>query len=388
MKRFSLSTKKGRVVELFVVLTAILCFFQSPAGAVTTPVNCPTDSLQTAINGASPGDILNVTGTCTENITLTTVGLTLNGNETATIAAAVTTQPVILAEAHDIIEGFTISGGLYGVAIVGGGAAIANNTIKNNTDAGILVTDNATAFIGILTLNDTTASPNLITNNGGNGIRVIRSSSARIVGNTISKNGADGILVDRVSQADISDNAIDDNSLNGIAVSENSCINLGNDDTTIFGLPNYTYTKNLLAGIACHVGACVTGFEGGLNGVKGVLTTDSSCVKNIQIPANDILLIGVWTVTYANPPKGGDLTAPVQITFNPDGATGSATLGNSTIEAITWTLLGNKLTIIFTSNTSTGNIVLKDGNDFSWSHTTTGNPGTHIFNFKRFDATP
>jgi hypothetical protein len=394
MKRFGLSTKKVGSLGVFVVLTAILCFFQSPAEAVTTTtnVNCPTDSLQSAIDNASSGDILIVSGTCSENITLNKSGLTLNGGGTSTTTGATitgaNTQPVILVEAHNTIEGFTITGGSFGVAVVGGGAAIANNIIQGNSDAGILVTDNATAFIGILTVNDTTASPNTITLNGGNGIKVIRSSSARIIGNTISANGADGILVDRVSQADIAGNAINGNSMNGVEVSENSCINLGNDKTTIFGLPNYTYTKNLLAGIACNVGGCVTGFEGSLNGVKGALSTDPSCVKNFQIAANAVLLIGDWTVTYVNPPKGGDPKAPVQVTVNPDGTGTDIPTDNSGSQQFTWSLLGNKLIITVSSDNSinSGAVTWQDSNDFTYVFTSSDNPGTHIFKFHRIAA--
>jgi len=49
----------------------------SPAGVaggtprgITRTVNCPTQSLQTAIDASNPGDVINVTGTCNENVTI------------------------------------------------------------------------------------------------------------------------------------------------------------------------------------------------------------------------------------------------------------------------------------------------------------------------------
>ena len=395
MKWFGSFTEKAGSSGVFVVLTAIICLFHSPAGAITTNVDCSTGTLQSAIDNATSGDVLMVTGTCNENIILKKSGLTLNGGGTGTttgaiIKAAVNTQPVVLVEAHDTIEGFTIQGGAYGVSVWGGSlAVIADNIIQNNTGSGVLVTDNSTALIGVFTTYDTTASPNTI-NSNGYGIEVVRSSSARIIGNTISSNSGDGIWVSKVSQADISDNVIDLNLANGVEVSGNSLIKLGDDKNNIFGLPNYTYTKNLAAGIACNIGGSVVGFEGSLNGVKGVLSADNTCVKSIQNAASDVLLVGTWTVTYVNPPRGGDPKAPVQITVNADG-TGTGVLENSTPLSFNWSLSGitdNKLIITTTTNSSTGTITWQGGNDFTWSHTSTDNPGTHIYKFHRIVELP
>jgi hypothetical protein len=392
MKWFSLFTRKVGSLGVFVVLTAILCFFHSSVEAATINVDCGTGTLQSAIDNASSGDTLMVSGACNENIILKKNGLILDGGGTSTTPGAMitgnNTRSVVLVEAHDTIKGFYITGGLYGVSVVAGSfAAIVDNIIQNNTDTGIVVSDNSTAFIGILNLDDTTASPNNI-NLNGNGIKVLRSSSARIIGNMISSNLGDGILVNKVSHADISDNIIDGNTANGVEVSMNSGINLGDDKTTIFGLPNYTYTKNLGAGIACKVGGSVAGVQGSLNGVKSALSTDSTCVKSLQIADNEVMYVGNWKVTVVKTPPGGSV--PDVITVNPDG-TGTVYIVGGGSQPFTWTIKG-KILVVTINNTqiNTGTITWQGSNDFTYTFTSTDDPKrtTQIFKFHRIVAPP
>jgi parallel beta-helix repeat protein len=176
-----------------------------------------------------PGDTLNVTGTCNENVTIREEidRITLDGQGMATIAAPVSTQNAIQVRGRGItIKGFTISGGSSGINVARGGTAtidsnvvqntaqsginvtnsgfatIVNNTIQNNPLHGIQLSSGGSAIIGFRS-GDPVASPNIIQNNGNIGINFSESSSARIDGNTITGNGSFGINVGESSSARI-----------------------------------------------------------------------------------------------------------------------------------------------------------------------------------------
>ena len=298
-------------------LPAALLVALSPlaAPAATIPVACPPGSLGTfTLQGFAPGDVLLVSGTCTVNLVIPAEisGVTLDGQGTATIAAADSTQATITIRGASItVKGFTITGGLAGISVTSSGTAtidgnviqsstldgidvirgatatIINNTVQNNTDFGIAVSEGANARIGFVLSTDATASPNRIQNNPRGGIVVTRSSAARIVGNTIQNNGnattlADGILVIEVSQADISSNLINGNARHGINVGNNSGVNLGRDTGTgILDAPNTTTTPNTLFGINCFTNSYADGRLGSLNGTSGAKSFAGSCSDSL-----------------------------------------------------------------------------------------------------------
>lgn len=294
----------------------------SPAGAsggtprgVTRTVNCPTQSLQTAINAANPGDVINVTGACNENVSIRheKERIALNGGNVATIHGISSTMPAVIVNGNGImIQNFTITGGNMGVLVVRGATAtinnniiqstggqgivisqsslgtIKNNTIQNNPGNGIEVGETSSARIGFDSYSDSAASPNTIQNNGGRGIVVYSASQARIVSNTIANNGSDGIGVFRVSQANTASNIINGNGGNGVNVSQNSGIELGEDTpTTFFHQPNITTVNNTQYGIQCSMGAYVRGHLGILNqinGTSGQTNIHANCPQFLQTP--------------------------------------------------------------------------------------------------------
>jgi parallel beta-helix repeat protein len=286
--------------SLFMVAVFVGMF---PVMGLAQDVTCPDDSLQDAIDAASAGDTITVSGTCAENV-LIPLGkdeLVLDGGGTATINGPnTTTNATVMVRARGVtIKGFTITGGYDGIWVVFGGnarieentvqgaarngisvgagssAQIINNTVQSNVSDGIAVNESSAARIGVLSTFDTETKPNTIQNNGESGILVTRSSSALIVGNTISNNTLDGVKVVRASHADIANNTIDDNKENGIFVSMNSGANLGNDSgDTIYDLVNTTTAghKNLKYAIKCATGGYADGRRGSLKGVKGVVS--------------------------------------------------------------------------------------------------------------------
>ena len=283
--------------------------------ASTTTVNCPGQSLQAAVDAANPGDIINVTGICSENVTIGNRkrNLTLDGQNVATINGPDSGIATLIVRGTNIvIRNFEITGGASGIFLTQGAevvignnnihnttrhgisteqaslAVIKNNNIHDNPIDGIFVSDHSTALIGADATNDTSPSPNTIQNNGNRGITIARSSNARIVSNIISGNTTDGIVVGRVSQADIASNTINSNGGNGINVSQNSGIELGEDNPVDFwGQPNITTVNNVNFGIVCTLGGYVRGHLGSLNQINGVAGQTSiagNCPNNLVTP--------------------------------------------------------------------------------------------------------
>ena len=274
-------------------------------------------SITAALNAAAAGNTINVSGTCNEIVNIYAVKnhLTLNGGGTATItcpAAGCTSANVMILARFIKIIGFNITGGFAAIQInqgavatidgnniygtqrngmlvcSGSSAIIINNTIHDtgqNPDypnpTGIEVDDNATAWIGVLTLVTTVPSKNFIRDNHI-GIRVRRSASAVIVGNEITNNETDGIRVIESSVANIADNLIDGNGQNGIFVSQGSGVNLAKDEfgAPIFNLPNSGTNED--KGLSCSIGGYVDGFLGTLDGLHGAVGISKGCFNSLE----------------------------------------------------------------------------------------------------------
>jgi hypothetical protein len=268
----------------------------------------PTGALQKAIAATDPGDTLVVSGTCHEHVTVPVDknSISLDGRGTAAIMGSDPEQPTVLVRGRDVtIQGFTIRGGLVGIAVRDGGsgridgnaisnaevygvgvsvlatAVIVNNTIQNNGQAGIAVAENANAFIGFVNSTDVAASPNLISGNGTQGIVVFRNSYARIVGNDISHNTANGLIVREASHALVTDNVVNGNGQNGIDVLHGSGVILGAGGASIFTRPNTTTINNGAFGIRCQIAGFTDGGLGSLNGANGAQNHVEGCINSL-----------------------------------------------------------------------------------------------------------
>jgi len=368
-------------------------------------------TIKDALKAASPGDTLQVSNTCTENVTVYTAFITLDGQTTAIINAPTATSPAITVAAPGVtIENFaSISGGDTGVKVYNSASAvienntitgldnasathgvlvtncasayIAGNTITSYPDAGILVRENSSAHIGFIKDNDpSTFISNTIggTSGSGNGIgvQVYMSSSAWIVGNTIEGNTGNGIEVDKVSQADIDGNTINSNGADGIYVSGNSGVNLGGgNQDNMFNSPNYTGSvaadKNTAYAVACDTGGYVGGYLGSLAGVKVPSTSFAgTCVNALTTTPT---VVGDWAETAHTPTTGW--TYPTAITFYSDG-TGTALMSDSTTPTFTWTLTGTTtLKLTFTATHTASGTLLWTGSDMV-KYTFTDTKGT------------
>ncbi|HLK36456.1 MAG TPA: right-handed parallel beta-helix repeat-containing protein [Polyangiaceae bacterium] len=263
------------------------------------------ETIQEALRTVLPGDTLFISGTCNENVTVSSPtgqfnGVTFDGRGTASISGPNTTQNTLELDgvSNFTVRGLRISGGFDGLSVNTGSqiavdtvvvdhagrhgihfqrgttmAFIINSTIQNNPQNGVIVNENSYARIGFTSgvgASEDDTGPCVIQGNGGHGIRIQRSSSARVYTNTISHNGQNGVNIESASYAEIATNTINGNAKNGVAVTENSTLHLGNPTgTKTEDNPDSTTVANGQFGLQAQWGSFVSGRLGTLTGVSG-----------------------------------------------------------------------------------------------------------------------
>ena len=275
-------------------------------------VDCSAgEKIQDKIAAAGPGDIIQVSGDCSENVAIPSevVRITIDGQGKTVIQAPPKGDGFFIRGREITIKGFTITGGRDGIHLSGVAAGasaniventirktgrhgihldhssvgrIAGNTIEDVHTCGIDVAESSVARVGYL-LRPLGHGPNTIRNSGEHGISVNRGSSARIVGNTIANNKGSGVFVTRNSQADIFGNSISGNAGDGITASHNAGVNLGNEDRLFDLGPNRTDagSKNAGFGLSGSVGGYADGPAGTLSGTRGAKAFDGNCVDRV-----------------------------------------------------------------------------------------------------------
>jgi parallel beta-helix repeat protein len=289
----------------------VLALVTASAQAASILVDCGAGGrIQTAVDAARPGDTILVRGVCAENVRINdeVTRITLDGQGSATIHSPSPTSNTILIRGRGVtIQGFTITGGLNGIAVLLGGtpliqrnaiqensdnginvaqhsfARIVNNTIQLNHAAGIRVLENSYARIGFLTYEDTAPSGNVIRKNGAaGGVLVQRSAGASLAGNSISDNDGPGVSVSGGSNADLAGNRIDGNGSDGVTVTTNSTVQFG-DQPGILNPPNLTeVSENAGFGVGCSLNSSVGGRQGSLTGVQGPNRFDRSSTNTLD----------------------------------------------------------------------------------------------------------
>lgn len=273
-----MENKKRFRIPLF--LAGFLLFMPSVARAITSTVDCNAgQKIGQKIKTASPGDLILVSGVCSENIVVpeSKANITIDGQGTATIGPVDPAKATIMIRGGGItIRNFSsITGGHSGITVIrGGSATIVNNIIEfvSSPDGGngILVTEGSNAAIGFVP-GTTGTMGNAIQNNSNHGILVSRVSSVQVKGNLIEANGRSGVTISRVSQADVESNTINSNIEHGIFVTQNSGVNIASNNSTVPNNGN---------GLRCRSNSYV---EGPLTALTGALLNEdmgtSGCVR-------------------------------------------------------------------------------------------------------------
>ena len=219
-----------RAFRSTVVVVAVLGLSAVPvrvAAAVTTPVNCGTQNLQTAINNAAAGDTLAISGTCVgvgagSAFTINAKSLTLAGSPHATLQPSGSARVLLInGPANVALSDLTIvgghapsgdGGGIDNLATLvvsrttvrantapggyGGGIANANSlTLTHSTVSGNSASAGSGAVdnLGTLVVTDSTLFGNSVTaGNGGavyNGAGTAGFTNSTIVNNSASGDG-------------------------------------------------------------------------------------------------------------------------------------------------------------------------------------------------------
>lgn len=280
--------------------------------ATTHKVNCDAgEKIQDKIAIAQPGDTIEVSGTCSENVAILAevVRITLDGQGKTVIQAPPKGDGFFIRGKDITLKGFTITGGRDGIHLSGTAAGasanivgntirktgrngihldhssvgrIASNTIEDVPATGIDIAEGSVARVGYL-LRPLGQGPNTIRGAGEHGIAVTRGSSARIVGNTIDNCKGSGVFVTRNSQADVFGNSISGNAGNGITASYSGGLNLDNEDKLFDLGPNRTdpNSRNAGVGLSGSVGGYAAGPLGTLDGVRGAKEMDGTCIDRL-----------------------------------------------------------------------------------------------------------
>jgi hypothetical protein len=181
------------IVTALGLLGALLFVNVVPASA-TTRVDCSANpsALQRAIDAASPGTVLNISGTCNGTFTVSK-NITLKGTH-ATLDARGQGTTLAVSAGNVKIVGFTIRGGT-GTPTCGGscprGGGIWNHgtlTIANSTVSGNSASAGVGGILnwGTLTITNSTVSGNKAPYGGG----IYNVNVLRITGSTVSGNEA------------------------------------------------------------------------------------------------------------------------------------------------------------------------------------------------------
>ena len=147
-----------------------------PAFAGKKSVDCGKgQSLNSAVQQASPGDTITFAGVCKENVTVLTSGITLAGDSNAAIQSPSSSQDALVINGAQrvTLTNFTVQNGANGIhAQCVAGIILQNITAQNNAVTGIFVAGDSSASI----------SNSVALNNGVDGVDAEDSSSLIFTG--------------------------------------------------------------------------------------------------------------------------------------------------------------------------------------------------------------
>ena len=243
---------------------------------VTHTVDCDAgQTIMDAMSQAQPGDTIEISGTCNENVVVHEDGITLDGGGTAVIdgGSGDAAGLIIGGQQNVTVKGLTVQNGLNNIKVVeAAGAWLENVTatgsrFKEGYDSGIGILVSASSSI-VLT-GDVVAN-----NNAGHGIFVWTSSSAFVISNMVME----GVKIPQTNLQAIGNGGF------GMEVGMNGSLHAFSGDTVP---TNIKVNNNGDAGINVARGGSVQ-FGGGVdlevkgNGGDGMSVVDGSSVSFVH----------------------------------------------------------------------------------------------------------
>lgn len=235
-----------------------------PVSGGSIDVHCDVRlaSLQTAIDLASNGSVINVYGMCLEDdvrVPGDKADLTIQGvpGTGAGITSASNAFNLTIFGSQIEVTGLTITGGrgvrvdsgsariigneivagaATGIAIHvnnGGVARILSNVIRGFGRGGIMSTNNSMIYVGVEGGGPGDPQPNLLDGAGTRvtaaAVKIRRTARGRVEGNCIRGYGQFGVSLDQHASAHVTGNVIADNRAGGIRVTEQSVLTFSQD---------------------------------------------------------------------------------------------------------------------------------------------------------------
>ena len=193
-----MSLKLSRTFVSMISAFVGLSMAGTTAEAATFKVDCDNgQSIQQRLdNNVNDGDTVEVSGACTENITIAQDRVTLECVGGASITGVADSSNVVMIRSSDVIvRSCDIRGGDAPrsalIVIRSGSARIFGNTVSGSNSTGITVTQASYArVIG-----------NEVTGSAGSGVSITSSSMADVADNNIHDNGSNGMFVARSAAA-------------------------------------------------------------------------------------------------------------------------------------------------------------------------------------------
>jgi hypothetical protein len=327
----------------------------------TLNVNCNRgESLANAVTFAFPNTLINIKGTCTGPVSITTNGLQLNAIGVASISGAGRDAVTINGAGHVILSGLAVTGGANGIVAQNGAQVfLQNDTVSANKLSGIVALANSSA-----TVSGGTSQGNTV-----HGLDIEATSALVVTGSySVTGNGVFGINVNNGSSLTLTGATLN--------VTQNTLgIQLGtNSSSFIDGQSVLLASQNFSDGLTIVSGSHMVDFGGTIqtisNQVHGIslnskagLDLDAGSQVTSAFNAGDGVHLeqGSELTVFNNPNFSGNPNATM-LTVQGNQANGINVLTGSQV-------LDDNYAVIFAQENSMAGITIDNGSSVTFGQT-------------------
>lgn len=193
-------------------IVACVSLFASTGSAAQKNAKCDLgQSLQAVIDSSNPGDVINVTGSCSDGPFVVNKDLTLVGD--AELSASSPGNNDVISVSNGASVGFrdlavTADGQVVGFHVINGSSVrFLNVFVSGASEPGINIDESSTARIELSELRD-----------NGRGVQVTGTSNAGIIRTVIQEND-NGVFVGQFSSVALDESNVSNNEEGGLVIS-------------------------------------------------------------------------------------------------------------------------------------------------------------------------